>query len=345
MKNWKILIALWQICCLLVTAEPFDMTESNFVHNNKLVFAHRGASGYIPEHTLPAIALAYQMGADFLEQDVVLTKDCVPIVLHDIHLETVTDVAKVFPDRHREDGRYYALDFTLAEIKLLEVHERTQVGSFEPVYPGRLVSPHSLGLKVPTLAEELAFIQGLEKTLGRPVGVCPEIKHPRFHREAGADISVVTLQVLEDFGYNRVGSRCLLQCFDFREVKRIREKLGYEGALLQLMAPNEHQESPTDYRWLGSEEGLKKLSQYADFIGPWGLMLVPGKGYEYAYDEGLLERARRLGFKVVPYTFRADELPPGIATLEQLLHLFFTELGVDGVFSDHPDKVVRYLGR
>ena len=90
-----------------------------------IVIAHRGASGYLPEHTLAAKAMAHAMGADFLEQDVVLTADGVPIVLHDIYLEATTDVEQRFPDRSRPDGRFYAIDFTLAEIRTLSAHERT----------------------------------------------------------------------------------------------------------------------------------------------------------------------------------------------------------------------------
>src|SRR5262249_26330393 len=100
-----------------------------------VVIAHRGASGYLPEHTLPAKALAYGMGADYLEQDVVLTRADQPLVLHDVHLDTVTDVAEVFPDRKRPDGRFYALDFTLAEIQSLRVTERIDPKTKRPVFP------------------------------------------------------------------------------------------------------------------------------------------------------------------------------------------------------------------
>ncbi|MEY3852675.1 MAG: hypothetical protein RI910_1655, partial [Verrucomicrobiota bacterium] len=89
-----------------------------------LIIAHRGASGYLPEHTLAAKALAYGQGADFLEQDVVLSKDGVPVVFHDTHIDTTTDVARKFPGRQRTDGRFYALDFTIAELKQLNVAER-----------------------------------------------------------------------------------------------------------------------------------------------------------------------------------------------------------------------------
>ena len=98
-----------------------------------IVIAHRGASGYLPEHTLAAKALAHGMGADFLEQDVVLSRDGVALVLHDIYLEATTNVEAVFPDRARDDGRFYAADFTLQEIKQLRAHERTDKEG-EPVF-------------------------------------------------------------------------------------------------------------------------------------------------------------------------------------------------------------------
>ena len=102
-----------------------------------LVIAHRGASGYLPEHTLVANAYAHALGADFLEQDLVLTKDDVPVVLHDIYLDTVTDVAMRCPERKRADGRVYALDLTLVELKQLRVTERFNAKTGAPVFAGR----------------------------------------------------------------------------------------------------------------------------------------------------------------------------------------------------------------
>ena len=102
-----------------------------------LVIAHRGASGYLPEHTLAAKALAYGQGADFLEQDVVLSKDGVPVIFHDTHVDTTTDVAKKFPGRQRADGRFYALDLTVAELKQLNVTERFNPKTGKAVFPRR----------------------------------------------------------------------------------------------------------------------------------------------------------------------------------------------------------------
>ncbi|NBV47014.1 MAG: glycerophosphodiester phosphodiesterase, partial [Planctomycetia bacterium] len=131
-----------------------------------IVIAHRGASGYLPEHTLPAKALAHAQGADAIEQDVVASRDGVPVVLHDVHLDTVSDVAERFPGRARPDGRYYCVDFTLAELRTLSLSERFHHGDGRPVYAGRF--PKGAGhFTIATLEEELAFIAGLSRTTGR----------------------------------------------------------------------------------------------------------------------------------------------------------------------------------
>ena len=123
-----------------------------------IVIAHRGASGYLPEHTLEAKVMAHAMGADFIEQDIVLSKDDVPVVLHDITVDTVSDVATRFPDRQREDGRYYALDFTLAELKQLRVTERFNAKTGRQVYAQRFPKDQS-SFQIATLEEELQLIQ------------------------------------------------------------------------------------------------------------------------------------------------------------------------------------------
>lgn len=130
------------------------------------VIAHRGASGYLPEHTLPAYALAYGQGAGWIEPDVVLTADGVAIALHDITLERTTNVAELYPHRARPDGRFYAADFTFAEIESLRVVERR---------PDRY--PHAT-FRVPRLADVLELVDGLNRTTGRRVGVYPELKSP-----------------------------------------------------------------------------------------------------------------------------------------------------------------------
>ena len=143
------------------------------------IAAHRGASGYLPEHTLPAKAMAYAMGVDYVEQDVVMTRDGKLMVMHDILVDTTTDVAKKFPDRHRDNGRYYACDFTCDELRTLRVTERFDPKTGKAVFPDRF--PDSpIGYQIPTLEEEFYQVQGLNKSTGRNVGVYVEVKEPEF---------------------------------------------------------------------------------------------------------------------------------------------------------------------
>lgn len=152
----------------------------------KIVIAHRGASGYLPEHTLSAKAMAYAQGADFLEQDLVMTKDDQLVVLHDHYLDRVTNVAERYPDRARKDGRYYAIDFTLAEIKSLKFTEGFSIKNGQKVqtFPGRFPMGKA-DFRVHTFAEEIEFIQGLNHSTGKNIGIYTEIKAPWFHRRKG----------------------------------------------------------------------------------------------------------------------------------------------------------------
>ena len=146
------------------------------IRRNKLsVIAHRGASGYLPEHTLPSFTLAHSFDVDYIEPDVVMTKDDKLIILHDIHLDTTTNVKEIFPKRSRDDGRFYAVDFSLKEIKILKVHERRRLESGRKYFPKRFESRSSLFI-VPTLVEFIELIQGLNKTRNKKIGIYPEIK-------------------------------------------------------------------------------------------------------------------------------------------------------------------------
>ncbi len=310
---------------------------------DKLVIAHRGASGYLPEHTLAAKAVAHVMGADYLEQDVVLSKDGVPMVLHDIHIDTVTDVVQVFPDRARRDGRFYAIDFTLDELKSLTVMERGDQAGW-PVFPGRFPRG-AASFQIPTLAEEIELIQGLNLSTGREAGIYPEIKAPAWHRAEGHDISATVLEVLADYGYADPDDLVFVQCFDWHETQRIRGELGWRGKLVQLLGENAWNEAPgVDYDALRTAEGLAAIAEVADGIGPSMHHVVPGvdaTGRPIVTD--LVAHAHALGLVVHPYTFRADALPPYAASLEEALRIFLDEAGVDGVFTDFPDRAVAFL--
>lgn len=308
-----------------------------------IVIAHRGASGYLPEHTLEAKAYAHALGAHYLEQDVVATRDDQLVVLHDIHLDRVTDVVTKYPGRHRKDGRYYARDFDLDEIRTLRAWERRTDDGVSAVFAQRF--PTGTGhFRVPTLPEEIAFIQGLNRATGRRTGIYPEIKRPAWHRSEGVDITPLVLQVLESSGYKSRSDPVFLQCFDASELHRIRHELGSELKLIQLLADNSWGESDTNYQALMTEAGLVELARTADGIGPWlGQLLVAGETDQRPRSSGLAAAAHRAGLLVHPYTFRADQLLPGFDSMGEMVAWCAGELAIDGVFTDFPDLALNAL--
>lgn len=298
-----------------------------------LVIAHRGASGYLPEHTLVAQALAVGQGADFVEQDVVLSRDGVPIVLHDLTLDEVTDVAAQFPGRARADGRFYAIDFDLAEIRSLRARERVHPVTGRQVFPGRF-PPGPTPFGIATLAESIALVQGLEATLGRRIGIYPELKRPAWHREQGQDLGRAVLDVLRAHGYGAANdTRLFLQFFDWAETRRLRHELGYAGPLVQLIGRNNWPDAAgTDYPALLTAEGLAELARTVDAIGPFVGLVIDDAGLE----TGLVANARAHGLAVHAYTLRADQLPRWAADMTALVTRL-VDAGVSGLFTDHPD--------
>ena len=312
-----------------------------------IVIAHRGASGYLPEHTLAAKALAHGMGADFLEQDVVLSKDGIPVILHDIHLDSTTDVAEHFSRRARDDGRFYAIDFTLDELRQLRVSERSSLdaaGQRAAVYPGRF--PLQTGLfQIPTLEEEITLIAGLDKSRGRRTGLYIELKSPNWHLAEGQDLSRAILNVLDKTGYADRPEQVFLQCFDDRTLRQLRHECKTALPLIQLIGENNWgEDSEVDYDYLQTPDGLTEVASYAQGIGPWLSQIYLGKtATGTARLSKLVSQAQACGLQVHPYTFRQDELPQGIDSFRELLDLFILHAGVDGLFTDFTDLVVDYL--
>ncbi len=309
-----------------------------------LVIAHRGACGYLPEHTLEAKALAVGLGADYLEQDVVVTRDDRLVVLHDIHVDRVSNVAEVFPERCREDGRYYARDFDLAELRTLAVWERFEDrAGRQAVFPGRFPA-HSGRFRIAALEDEFELIAGLNRATGRSVGIYPEIKRPAWHHAEGVDSARLLLARLDDYGYREAGDAAYLQCFDARELRRVREELGCRLRLVQLVGDNDWQESDTDYDELLTDAGLAAVAEYADAIGPWLQQLYrldPASGNPVA--TGVASRAHAAGLAIHPYTFRADALEPGFESFASMVQWCDAQLGIDGLFSDFPDLALAAL--
>jgi len=301
-----------------------------------LVIAHRGAPGYLPEHTLESVTLAHAQGADFIEQDLIVTKDLKIIVLHDIHLETVTNVEQIFPNRKRQDGRYYALDFTLAELKTLSVHER-QNAQGRQVFPKRYRGKSSF--QIATFEEQIELIQQLNRQLNKVTGFYSEIKSPAWHKEQGVDISQLVMAILRKHNLDDADKAVYVQCFDFFETQRLRNELKVKVKLVQLIGENKWQESPTDFDFLKTPLGLEAIAKVAQGIGPWIPQLVDLKTMQAT---GFVKQAHIAGLQVHPYTFRKDELPDDVSP-KQTLNMLFEGLKVDGIFTDFTDTVVAHL--
>lgn len=326
---------------------------------HKIVIAHRGASGYLPEHTLESKAMAYAQEADYLEQDVVMTKDDHLIILHDHFLDRVTNVAEIFPLKAREDGRFYAIDFTLDEIRTLQFTEGFEIknGVKTQVYTHRFPMGKSI-FRIHTLEEEIEFIQGLNYSTGKNVGLYTEIKSPWFHRREGKDISAKVLEVLKKYGYISKTSKIFLQIFDFNELKRIKTvlmpQLGMDLKLVMLIAYTSWQETYEqrsdggwvnyDYDWMFTENGIEEIAKYACGIGPdYRMVINDFSQRDNIILTGMAGYAHKNRMVVHPYTARADALPGYVENINELFDLLFFTAGAEGLFTDFPDKCRKFL--
>jgi glycerophosphoryl diester phosphodiesterase len=293
-------------------------TAGQETRDRPLIIAHRGASGYLPEHTLPAYAMAHAMGADFVEPDLVRTRDGAFICLHDIHLEDTTDVETRFPDRKRADGRWYAADFDLAEIRLLRAHERLK-GRFPP---GRS------SFQVPTFEEMIELVEGLNRTSGRSVGIYPELKAGEWHRTEGLVMEESFLEIARSYDLGGEGPPVFVQSFEAGSLRRLRE-LGSKMPQIMLMgAP--FPEDPSQGKAM-----LADIASFAQGIGPSKTIL--------RRQPEVVKWAHERNLEVHPYTLRADDLGEGVATFEEELELYYSTYGVDGLFTDFPDRARAWL--
>ena len=310
------------------------------------VAAHRGASGYLPEHTLESKAMAYGLGADFIEPDVLLTRDGVPIVLHDLTLQRTTDVAEKFPTRHRGANsagvlQYYAIDFTWDEIKTLTVTESVNRQTGNQTYPGRFPAENGVGFRIHTLEEEILLVKGLNQStdsqrsplfLNKEVGIYPELKEPAFHINEGRPIEGPLLEVLIRHGYNQPNAKVILQSFDFESLKRARA-LGWVAPVAMLPA--------TEY--LLSKEGIAEIAEYAEIYAPTISSLLAASDFGWIPHDRV-QWSRDEGMDIHTWTYRTDALGLQDRFEEnELLDVLFKVIKVDGIFTDFTDVVCDYL--
>ena len=367
MKFYKtitiVTLVITQLGCVMNNQTETTINSKQFSH--KLVIAHRGASGYLPEHSIASKAMAHAMGADYIEQDVVMTKDDHLVVLHDPYLDRVTDVMEQFPNRSRDvfgQKRWLAIDFTLSEIKQLNMTEgftldketNKKVKGYSARFP-----LFKSSFKVSTLAEEIELIQGMNFSRGKDVGIYVEVKAPWFHHLEGKDISLTTLKLIKEYGYTNKSDKVYIQCFDPNETKRIKTevmpKLNVDYKLIQLIAETSWGETMQlkdrklaayNYDWFFEKGAMKKVAEYADGIGPWKPMLVKeGSTIGDIQLTTMAIEAKLVGLKMHPYTFRKDEgrIPKYAKDFNDLLNIFYFQVGVDGVFTDFPDLAVDFL--
>jgi glycerophosphoryl diester phosphodiesterase len=290
-----------------------------------LIIGHRGASGYRPEHTLEGYRLAAQMGADFIEPDLVSTKDGILIARHENEIGGTTDAADRFPDRKTTktvDGQsitgWFTEDFTLAEIKTLRAKERLATRSHE--YDGRF--------QVPTFDEVLDLAQALGRELGRPIGVYPETKHPTYFRAIGLALEPKLLKSLDAHGWNRRDAPVFIQSFESANLKILRPQT--QVRLIFLVS------DPA----LVAGDALKSVVAFADGIGPEKRLVIPvGRDGIPAPATDLVARAHAAGLLVHVWTVRIDKefLPAGYHGKGEAEFDALRAAGVDGVFTDFPD--------
>jgi len=328
-----------------------------------LVVAHRGASGYRPEHTIAAYELAVQMGADYIEPDLVMTKDGQLVDRHEPEISGTTDVAAhpEFASRKttkKLDGvdvtGWFTEDFTLAELRTLRAKERlATVRQRNTIYDGLY--------QAPTYEEVLRLRERLSKKYRRTIGIIPEIKHSTYFHDKGLVPEPQVVALTEKYGLNKRNAPMWIQSFEITNLKDLRFRHGYKASSTFLAWTGTGPlDGPYDliskgdkrlYQDWMTPKGLKEISRFANGVGPEKFFVIPKKADgTLGQPISLVGDAHRLGLKVVPWTFRnenqfmAKDLQKGTnpadygkAIEEQVAYL---RTGLDGLFTDNPDTGV-----
>jgi glycerophosphoryl diester phosphodiesterase len=317
-----------------------------------LVIAHRGASGYRPEHTLASYALAIDMGADYIEPDLVATKDGRLIARHEPLLDDTTDVRSrpVFASRKSTkvlDGKsvegFFASDFTLAEIKQLRALQSNPARPKE--FDGRY--------EVPTFEEILDLVHEESSKRKRRIGVYPETKHPAFHLALGLPLEDRLLAALRRRELEDADAPVFIQSFESANLQYLRARtrlplvqllddgaLVYDDSGARVMRVSIPQYA--DDRGGEPPQSLADVAKYASAIGPWKRQILRDVGAPALLVTSLIEQAHAAGLRVHTYTFRneAATLAPQYGNDPLKEYRQFYELGIDGVFSDFADTAL-----
>lgn len=327
-----------------------------------LVIAHRGASGYVPEHTLGAYALAITMGADYIEPDLVMSKDGVLLARHENELSLTTDIAErpEFATRYKTqtvDGRtvsgWFTEDFTMQELKMLRSKELMR-----DVRPGNTRMDRAFD--IPTFQEIIDLVKAIQVSEQRVIGICPELKHPTHFQGLRLGMEKPVVDQLHENGYLGADSPAYIQSFEVTNLKELKNLTGIK--LIQLMSAAARQ--PYDQVLLGTDltygdmataEGLREVATYAYAVGPEKSHIIPRVGSNLGVSTSYVADAHAAGLKVHPYTFRAENtyLPSefrsndssiaAIGNMRKELQAFLAT-DIDGFFTDQPDIAMRMRG-
>lgn len=343
MRPLATLLLLAGIPCLL--PPPPASALPTLTGETPIVIGHRGAAGYRPEHTLAAYALAIDQGADYIEPDLVATKDGVLVARHENNLTGTTDVASrpefaSYRTTKVIDGvavqGWFTEDFTLAELKTLRAVERIPaVRPANTAFDGMF--------EIPTFDEILDLVAAKEFETGRPIGIYAETKHPTYFDSIGLSIEEPLLASLEAAGRAGADARVFIQSFETTNLKELAAVS--ELPLVQLFGAGRPYDlvvagDPRSYADLSTPEGLAEIAAYAAGIGPEKEMVVErGAGALIVGPSALIADAHDAGLLVHPYTFRAESIFhildfPDDPVAEIALYLSF---GIDGFFTDNPD--------
>ena len=304
-----------------------------------LVIAHRGASGHRPEHTIAAYTLAVEMGADYIEPDLVSTRDGVLVARHENEIGGTTDVAERYPSRKTRkviDGDtvsgWFTEDFTIAELRTLRARERLAFRSHD--FDGQFA--------IPTFDEVLALADSLSKARGRVVGVYPETKHPTYFGSIGLPLEPALLRSLRARGLDRADAPVFIQSFEVGNLRALRPETRVRLVLL-LSSGQVPYDRRTGAQWV-TPEGLREIRTFADAIGVNTRMIVGGDSA--SVPTSLIGDAHAAGLKVHVWTLRSESVFLGkryggdpLAEVQE-----FVRLGVDGMFGDFPDVVRKGVG-
>jgi glycerophosphoryl diester phosphodiesterase len=334
---------------LAATALAAAMAPAAFAQPGKpIVIGHRGCSGERPEHTPMSYRRAIKQGADFIEPDLVVTKDGHLVARHENEIGGTTDVASRAEFTGRKttkviDGEsitgWFTEDFTLAELKTLRCRERLPELRPENVRYDGLEA-------IPTFEE----VAAIARAAGRPVGVYPEMKHPRHFASVGLPIEDRMVAALKAQDLDSASALVFVQCFEVGPLKAIREKT--RARLIQLIDSEGGPADLADLKYVDmlSGAGLKAIATYADGIGPNKSLVVPDNREALLPSTSLVGDAHAAGLAVHPWTVRAENyfLPAGLRRGQDLtthgdVAAVFKALyaaGVDGLFSDFPGLAV-----